>query len=263
MENSLPVPKHERRWQFAIYTISILFMARDVFSLHHDWGSAYITDLFDAYRPYFLFVAFPLLCISWFVVLLSPRLGARMAIIAASISFMFYLGICVINLVNGPYYYFDVSRFYLPRIFLIGAAFIYSYKILQSPSEQAGFPVSIFFFKLRWTARRQRYILLAFVMAFGIVGIQWLYPRASCAMIGGRWVRDGMFGQAQYCFHSYPDAGKACHSSDDCMGRCLVDIDSSNATGAMPTAGVCAPDNRGYGCFSYFGDEAKYSGCVD
>lgn len=263
MENSLPVPKHQRRWQLAIYAISILFLARDVFFEHHDWGFTYITDLFDVFRPYFLFVAFPLLSISWFLALLFPRLGARLAIIAASISFVFYLGICIINLVNGPYFDFDVLRFYLPRIFLVGATFIYSYNILQSLSEQAGFPISIFSFKWRWTAKRQRYILLAFVMAFGILGIQWLYPRASCAMIGGRWVRDGIFGQAQYCFHSYPDAGKVCQSSDDCMGSCRVEIDSLSGTTVMPTAGVCASNNSGFGCFTYFEKQEIYSWCAD
>jgi len=263
MEASSPDLKHERRWQLGIYAISVLFIARDLFFKHYDYGFTYITDLFDAYSPYFLSVAFPLLSISWFVAVISPRLGARIAIAAAGISFVFYVGICVINLVGGPYYFSDVIRFYLPRIFLVGATFIYSYKILQSPSEQTGFTIPVFFFKLRWTPRRQRYILLAFLMAFGLLGIQWLYPRASCATKGGQWVRDGIFGQAQYCLHSYPDAGKACQSSDDCMGRCLVETNSSGIVPAIPTAGVCAPDNRVFGCFSFFEHQRIDGACID
>lgn len=263
MENALSVPKHERRWQLALYAISILFLVRDVFFDHYDWGFTYITEFFDSFRAYFLFVALPLLSISWFLTLTSPRLGARVATVAAGISFVFYFGICVINLVNGPYFYFDVLRFYLPRIFLVGATFVYSYQILQSPAEQAGFPLPIFFFKVRWTAKRQGYVVLAFAIAFGVLGVQWLYPRASCAAIGGKWVRDGGFGQAQYCLQSYPDAGKACQSSDDCMGACIVETNSSGVASPLPTAGVCASDNRAFGCFFFFEHQEITGVCVD
>ena len=99
-------------------------------------------------------------------------------------------------------------------------------------------------------------------MGFVILGTQWLYPRASCAVIGGKWTRGGIFGQ-QYCLHSYPDAGKACQSSEDCMGACLAETTSLDETTVIPTAGVCAPTNQIFGCFNYFENQEIDSVCVD
>ena len=263
MEESSLVLKHTSRWQLGIYTIGSLFLARDLFFEHYDYGFTYITVLFDVCKPYFLFLAFSLLTISLFLTMISPRLGARTAIAATSISFVFYLSMWVINLVGGPYYYIDVIRFYLPPIFWLGATFIYSQKILQSSAEQVELFIPMLFFKLRWTPKVQKYVVSAFIIVFGILGIQWLYPRASCAVIGGRWVHDGMFGQAQYCLHSYPDAGKACQSSENCMGRCLAETNSSGVITVVPTAGVCAPDNGAFGCFYIFQNQEISGYCID
>ena len=263
MEETSLVLKHKRRWQLGIYAISNLFLARDLFSDHYGYGFTYITDLFDLCKPYFLFLAFPLLSISLFLAMVSPHLGARTAIISTGISFVFYLCMWVINLVIGPYHYIEVIRFYLPPIFLFGAAFIYSHKILQSSAKQVELLVPMLFFKLRWTPKVQKYVVSAFIIVFGILGIQWFYPRASCTVIGGRWVHDGILGQAQYCLHSYPDAGKACQSSDDCMGSCLANIISSGETKVVLPAGKCAPDNRIFGCFEIFENQEIQTFCVD
>ncbi len=40
-----------------------------------------------------------------------------------------------------------------------------------------------------------------------------LQQRSLCEKSGGRWVHDGMFGQAQYCQYTYADGGKPCRSS--------------------------------------------------
>jgi hypothetical protein len=263
MEESSVGLKHKRRWQFGIYTISSLFLARDLFSEHYGYGFTYITGLFDVCKPYFLLLALPLLSISLFLAVRSPRLGARTAIAATSISFVFYLSMWIINLVAGPYFYVEVIRFYLPPIFLLGATFIYSHKILQSSTEQIELLIPMLFFKLRWTPKMQKYVISAFILVFGILGIQWFYPRASCAAIGGRWVYDGIFGQAQYCLHGYPDAGKACQSSEDCMGRCLAETNSSDVVTVIPTAGVCAPSNQVFGCFYIFENQEISGYCID
>lgn len=259
MEKSLPTPKSERRWQLSIYGITILLMVWDLlFTLLTD-PSGIFND-FKSYGRYFLFITFPLLSISWFLVLKSPRLGTRTAITASTISLLSYLIIGFINLLNYQYYTLDLLRFYLLRIFFSGAVLISSHKILQPPTELL---IPVLFFKLRWTPRIQRYVVFVFILILGLLGSQWLYPRASCTLIRGRWIRDGIAGQAQYCLHSYPDAGKPCQSSEDCMGRCLVETNSSGVVPAIPTAGVCAPDNRAFGCFFFF-EQQKISGeCVD
>jgi hypothetical protein len=259
MEKSLPTAKYERRWQLGIYGIAILFMVWDLLFQ----PSNNVLDDFESYSPYFLYITIHLLSISWFLVLKSPRLGAHSAVVSSTISLVSYLIIGFINLVSYQYYALDILRFYLLRIFASGAVLIYSHKILQSPSGSAELSIPIFFFNLHWTPKTQRYVVLAFIMALGILGIQWLYPRASCAVIGGRWTRDGILGQAQYCLHSYPDAGTACQSSEDCMGRCLAETNSSGVISIIPTAGVCAPDNRVFGCFEIFENQEISLVCID
>ena len=259
MEKSLPVPKHERRWQLSIYAMAILLMMWDL----------WLTPLnrifadFKSFSPFFLYITFPLLSIGWLVALKSPRLAARSAVVASSISLMAYLIIGFINLLHYQSYALEILRFYLSRIFSFGVVLIYSYKILQSPTEQAELFIPVLFFKLRWTPKIQKYVVSAFVIIFSILGIQWLYPRASCAVIGGRWIRDGILGQAQYCLHSYPDAGKACQSSEDCLGRCLADTNSSSVITGVPTTGVCAPNNRVFGCFEIFDHQEITLLCID
>ena len=265
MEKSLPTPKHERRWQLVIYTITILFMVWDVllilFTLiTHSYAPNGPFDDFTSYGPYFLFITFPLLSISWLLALKSPRLGARSAGIASMISLLSYLTIGVVNLLDFQYHAEEIFRFYLPRIFASGAVLIYSHKILQSQTELL---IPVLFFKMRWTSKMQQYVVAAFILMFGVLGIQWLYPRASCAVIGGSWVRDGMAGQAQYCLHSYPDTGNPCQTSEDCMGRCLAATNSSSEITGIPTAGVCAPDNRVFGCFEIFENQEINLLCID
>jgi len=163
MEESLPVPKHERRWQISIYVISILFMAWDLFVKPY----IHVLNVFNSFSPFVLPITFPLLCIGCLVALKAPRLGARGVIVVSAISLVFYLIVGFINLISYQYDSFDMLRFYLSRIFTFGVALVYSYRIVQSPAEQAELSIPIFLFKLRWTAKRQRYILLdSCILAF-------------------------------------------------------------------------------------------------
>jgi hypothetical protein len=259
MEKSLPVSKHVRRGQLGIYALSILFMAWDLFVKPY----IHVLDVFNWFSPFVLPITFPLLCIGCLLALKSARLGAHGVLVVSAISLVFYLLVGFVNLIGYRYDSFDILRFYLPRIFTFGAVLIYSSKIVQVPAEQAELSIPILFFKLPWTSEIQRYVILAFIIMFSILSIQWLYPRATCAMIGGRWIRDGMFGQAQYCLHAYPDAGKECQSSEDCMGRCLAETNSSGVITVIPTAGVCAPDNGAFGCFAIFENQEISGYCID
>jgi hypothetical protein len=115
-----------------------------------------------------------------------------------------------------------------------------------------------------------RHVLVPFLLWLALVlvvawGLWWLYPRISCASSGGRWVRDGIFGQAQYCRHNYSDAGKACTRSADCEGGCMLDGPISLgdlAAATAPPLGYCQRDNGMFGCFTYI-ERPSEGICID
>jgi hypothetical protein len=115
---------------------------------------------------------------------------------------------------------------------------------------------------LFWGSFKRKIISITFALALFFIGIWQVYPRVSCAVSGGRWIRDGILGQAQYCLRSYPDAGKACQSSNDCEGACILENYHSTSQ-PVPTAGVCAPDNKQFGCFDYLEYPNVLSVCAD
>lgn len=67
-----------------------------------------------------------------------------------------------------------------------------------------------------------------------------------CIDAGGKVMRDGILG-AYRCTQNYPDAGKACSSSSDCIGQCRVNgvvADDGTAEGA------CQRTDSPFGCFA-------------
>lgn len=96
---------------------------------------------------------------------------------------------------------------------------------------------------------RWRSVVACVFVALLIVGSLWLYPRVSCALDGGQWVRGGVLGQAQYCQYTYEDGGNLCHSSDECMGGCIV-TDWPVEGQPVPTVGVCKLNNSPFGCYA-------------
>ncbi len=257
MDTPLPISKREHYWQLGLYAVSVALMAWDLLARGEGltiWG------LYSG--SVFLLLACPLLGVSWLLAVKSLRLGARGAFVASALGLVPYLGKGFTSLVDYPSESFDIARLYLPRVLSIGATLLYSQKVLRSEREQAEGIVRILFFRVRWTPARQKYAVTAFILVVGILGVQWLYPRISCVASGGEWVRDGIFGQAQYCLRSYPDAGKVCQSSKECMGACVLVNYSPSAT-AVPTAGVCQSDNRPFGCYDYLEYPKVFSVCSD
>lgn len=65
---------------------------------------------------------------------------------------------------------------------------------------------------------------------------------ALCVAGGGNMKRVGDRGIFQ-CVHTYSDAGKACLSSNECLGDCIVSTANS-------FQGVCKSDDNPFGCFT-------------
>lgn len=73
---------------------------------------------------------------------------------------------------------------------------------------------------------------------------------ASCVNRGGHVAIAGLAGN-QTCVLPLPDAGKACTSSSQCVGQCLLDESRLNGRTIRPNAravGRCQPTNYGFGC---------------
>jgi hypothetical protein len=72
-----------------------------------------------------------------------------------------------------------------------------------------------------------------------------LYGRARCSISGGEWAIGGM-AQSPFCLYTFPDGGKVCHSSEECMGGCvLYEIDLGQPP---PSVGVCRINNDPFVC---------------
>ena len=74
--------------------------------------------------------------------------------------------------------------------------------------------------------------------------------RARCAAVGGRVERAGLLG-AYHCIQDYPDAGKTCSDSSECLGRCRTD-DTKNM--GKPGTGTCQKTDVDFGCYGLVED---------
>ena len=74
--------------------------------------------------------------------------------------------------------------------------------------------------------------------------------RATCEAAGGTVERVGRAGWEQ-CVQHYPDAGKACSGSDDCMGECRVRGDGTDIAPGTPVEGVCQATDTPFGCYAW------------
>lgn len=70
--------------------------------------------------------------------------------------------------------------------------------------------------------------------------------RANCEAAGGSVQRAGLLG-AYHCVQEYPDAGKACRDSSECVGQCRAD--SHNDVGNQNVIGACQKVDVPFGCF--------------
>ncbi|MEZ5921606.1 MAG: hypothetical protein R3C60_09685 [Parvularculaceae bacterium] len=82
----------------------------------------------------------------------------------------------------------------------------------------------------------------------------------ACNAAGGVVRPEGLLGMYR-CVKPYADAGKACRSSDDCEGKCLVTGDE--ATGEEAT-GACQANDSPFGCYAEIVDgKVANAICVD
>ena len=113
-----------------------------------------------------------------------------------------------------------------------------------------------------WSSTKRKIVSIIVLLVMLFIGVWQVYPRVACTINGGEWIRDGITDQAQYCLRSYSDAGKACKSSKDCEGTCILEGFYSSLQ-PVPTSGRCTPDNRQFGCFDYFEYPNVFSVCAD
>ena len=89
-----------------------------------------------------------------------------------------------------------------------------------------------------------------------------IYHRVACARNGGEWRTGGPAAAQQYCVYSYPDGGKSCHTSEECIGYCVIyeeDLGQSPLDG-----GVCQENNDPYDrCFVFIEAPEILGGCSD
>jgi hypothetical protein len=89
-----------------------------------------------------------------------------------------------------------------------------------------------------------------------------LYRGTVCAINGGEWRTGGPGAAQHFCLYSYPDGGKSCHSSEECMGSCVIyeeDLGQSTLD-----AGVCQENNNPYDrCFVFIEAPEILGGCSD
>ena len=85
--------------------------------------------------------------------------------------------------------------------------------------------------------------------------------KKRCTDVGGRVQRAGLRGVYQ-CVQTYPDAGKVCRDSDECLGDCRTS--DSDAVG-KPGTGMCQEVDVPFGCFALVRDGVVDGGmlCVD
>ena len=98
-----------------------------------------------------------------------------------------------------------------------------------------------------------RKVVLIALMGLVVLITPSLYQRASwlirskvCDMNGGELSRAGMAGRP-VCIRSYPDGGKPCTSSKECLGGCVIYEPPIQAQ-PTPSVGVCRYSSPSFGC---------------
>ena len=102
----------------------------------------------------------------------------------------------------------------------------------------------------RWVQALMLLLLIALASA-------WSYPRIACSFNGGKWVRDGLLAQAQYCRYVYSDGGRVCYSSQECMGACVI-TDRPVPGQPAPVVGECKRTNSPFGCYALVERPAQF-----
>ena len=88
--------------------------------------------------------------------------------------------------------------------------------------------------------------------------------KARCEAAGGTVEKQGRAGYER-CVQTYPDAGKVCAGSADCVGECrIADALYGHVEPGTPVQGVCQARDVPFGCFTRVENgKAAASLCVD
>jgi hypothetical protein len=87
--------------------------------------------------------------------------------------------------------------------------------------------------------------------------------RARCEAAGGTVRQAGRLG-GQHCVQSFPDAGRTCNGSQNCLGECRLPDDAGELAPGTAVQGVCQADDAPFGCFTAVEDgKAGPTLCVD
>ncbi len=81
----------------------------------------------------------------------------------------------------------------------------------------------------------------------------------ACAAYGGDWIQQGLIGDMM-CVFTYPDGGKQCTSSDECIGGCFVQEEGFDMEGMDMMKGHCKHTDSPFGCHTKLNGPAM---CVD
>lgn len=85
----------------------------------------------------------------------------------------------------------------------------------------------------------------------------------KCEAAGGRVEPGGMLGH-DLCVQTYPDAGKACMSASDCIGRCLLAPGSSDDVDQTSDDGICQTTDSPFGCHADVDSgKVQWTICID
>jgi hypothetical protein len=74
----------------------------------------------------------------------------------------------------------------------------------------------------------------------------WLIKSKACSMSGGELTHAGMEAKLM-CIHPYPDGGKPCSSSKECIGGCVI-YEPPVQGQPTPSVGVCRFSHPEFGC---------------
>ena len=116
---------------------------------------------------------------------------------------------------------------------------------------------------------KSRKILLIALLALLIFSSPWIYQRVLslynsrvCAANGGTWMVGGPGGIRRFCLYTYPDGGKPCHGSEECIGSCVI---YEEDLGQSPLdVGVCQENTHPYDrCFVIIELPELLRGCLD
>tara|TARA_R110002096_G_scaffold40698_3_gene110437 strand:+ start:49 stop:462 length:414 start_codon:yes stop_codon:yes gene_type:complete len=87
--------------------------------------------------------------------------------------------------------------------------------------------------------------------------------RVACESAGGTVGPGGLLGFDQ-CVQPYADAGAACKSSNDCLGRCLLSPDSDDDVDQPTDDGICQATDSLFGCMTEVDEGiAQWTICFD